>query len=121
MLDRTARELVRNHYTDIRDKHGTRRRLFHAYELDVPPRSVLLMSFVHDVSYVVLHGRRITPKSSSGIVKVRLDGFQYLAGDVVRLLLHNQLGYAPQVFAQIAWMIPAQINELDGANDPWLA
>lgn len=120
VLERNIRGIVKTHYSKLYDIDGVCRVLYQSYDLNVPPRSVFLTPSVQTLTYVVLRGRRITPKSSSAIVKVRLPGFQrYLAGDVVRLLLHQQAGYAPQVFAEMAWMIPTWLAALDGPNDPW--
>ncbi|TBU21201.1 hypothetical protein BD311DRAFT_679081, partial [Dichomitus squalens] len=72
----------------------------------------------HTLSYIVLDGRRITPKTSSGIVKVSLHGHPYLAGDVARLFLHQQPGYSsPNIFAEVKWLLPEDINQV--ANNPW--
>ncbi|TBU44115.1 hypothetical protein BD309DRAFT_893052 [Dichomitus squalens] len=100
-----------------------RHRLFHAYDSDVPSGATFLDPTAHTLSYIVLDGRRITPKTSSGIVKVSLPHHPYLsprhlAGDIVRLLYHRQPGYlSPAIFAEVMWLVPQDINSV--ANNPW--
>ncbi len=120
-LERSFRDEVIKHYNQARTNTNDSERptLYHVYDRTAPRGSAYLNSSAQTLSYVVLHGRRITPRSASGIVKASLDGFPYAAGEVLRLLLHEQHGFPPQVFAEIAWMVPAKVAELEGDNNPW--
>ncbi|TBU39691.1 hypothetical protein BD309DRAFT_871794, partial [Dichomitus squalens] len=92
--------------------------LYHAYDRNAPSGATFLDPTAYTLSYIVLDGRRITPRTSSGIVKVSLPQHPYLAGDVVRVLLHQQPGHSsPGVFAEVMWLVPQDINQV--ANNPW--
>ncbi|TBU38986.1 hypothetical protein BD309DRAFT_994083 [Dichomitus squalens] len=92
---------------------GEQASLYHAHDRHAPSDPT-----ARTLSYVVLNGRRITPKTSSGIVKVSLDGHPYLAGDVVRFFLHQQPGFSsPPIFAEMMWLVPQNIAQV--ANNPW--
>ncbi|TBU58453.1 hypothetical protein BD310DRAFT_819367, partial [Dichomitus squalens] len=92
--------------------------LYHAYDCNAPPGATFLDPTAHTLSYIILDGRRITPRTSSGIVKVSLPQHPYLAGDVARLLIHQQPGHSsPAVFAEVLWLVPQDIEQV--ANNPW--
>ncbi|KAI0716047.1 hypothetical protein C8T65DRAFT_738286 [Cerioporus squamosus] len=122
VLERSFRDEVIKHYNSRSSGRNqpAQPKLYQVYDPSAPQHTATyLNSSVQALSCVILNGCRITPHSSSGTVKACLGSFAYPAGEVLRLLLHEQIGYPPQVFAEMTWMQPARIEELEGANTPW--
>ncbi|KAH9858844.1 hypothetical protein C2E23DRAFT_880266 [Lenzites betulinus] len=94
--------------------------IYHRHNPNAPRNAVFLDTVAHTVRYVIVNGRRITPGTSSAIVKVALPHTNtVLAGDVVALLSHTQTGFAAlQIFAEMSWMVSQQSMVV--AGDPWV-
>lgn len=85
-------------------------RIYHRHDREAPSDAIFLDTAAHTVRYIVINGRRVTPGTSSAIVKVSLPRSDtVLAGDVVALFYHTQTGFStPQIFAEISWMVPSE-------------
>lgn len=122
-LSPTLCEHLLQYYNRLRDNaHGPDRppHIYHRHDRDAPNGAVFLNTSAHTLRHVIVNARRITPRSSSAIVKVALPGYgsQNLAGDVVGLYYHTQTGYAGhQILAEVAWMVSRQATSI--AGDPW--
>lgn len=93
--------------------------IYHRYDSRAPYNSVFLDTAAHTLKFIVVNSRRITPGTSSAIVKVSLPGRgSEFAGDVIQFFHHTQTGFAtPQVFAEMSWMVSRQ--SMNVAGDPW--
>ncbi|KAI0717703.1 hypothetical protein C8T65DRAFT_707076 [Cerioporus squamosus] len=102
-------------------KHAPQFTIYHAHDPAAPRPCTYLTPTAHTLSYaVLLNGRRITPLSSSAIVRIFIEGHGYLVADIIELYLHKQSGQdTPQVFAEVRWMIPQDINRV--FDNPWAA
>ena len=117
-METPLRNSILERYHLIHSRNQDTPKLYHSYAPGAPRGATFLDPSAYQLSYVVLDGRRITPNTSSGIIMVQLTGHPYIAGDVVRLLYHQQDGYpAPEVFAEVRWMIPQDIQHVSG--NPW--
>ncbi|KAI0366609.1 hypothetical protein BV20DRAFT_951745 [Pilatotrama ljubarskyi] len=116
-LDLSLRDAILSFYnSDPSTPRGVR--FYHGHDSDAPSGSIFLNTTAYTLSYVVKDGRRITPASSSGIVKVYTASASYLAGDVVRFLYHVQPGRPrPHIFAEMRWMVPQAFT--DPPESPW--
>lgn len=97
---------------------GAPPKIYHSYDRAAPRGAMFLDTAAHLLTHIVIDGRRITPRSPSAIVKVRLPSMPDLAGDVVRLFYHEQPGHAtPQIFAEMLWMEARSASGV--AGNPW--
>lgn len=93
--------------------------IYHRHDARAPHNSVFLDTAAHTLRFIIVNGRRITPGTSSAIVKVSLPGRgSDFAGDIIQFFYHTQTGFAtPQVFAEMSWMVSRQ--SMNVAGDPW--
>ncbi|KAI8986142.1 hypothetical protein BD414DRAFT_461603 [Trametes punicea] len=119
-LSHAHAQIIMRFYNTFRDHLGGRAQLYFSHDRHAPPGAIFFEHHAHELSYVILNGRRITPRDASAIVKVSLPSRPDLAGDVIRLLYHKQTGFArPQIFAEMLWMDPQPITLV--AGNPWRA